>query len=162
MKPGKWIAVTLLGGAGFLAVAIVLPCMVRSGESYESSALASVKTIIAAEVVYRNSYGDYADSLSNLGGAAPCVPSKAAACLIDGLLASGVKSGYRLVASQTNSGQTSDNAFLVSAAPISPGIRGKRLFCSTEDGVIRVDSNARGTSVPLSRDQCLQLKPLFY
>ena len=57
-------------------------------------------TINTGEITYNSSYPTvgYATALTNLGGVAPCTPAQGAACLIDSVLAAGVKSGYRFAA----------------------------------------------------------------
>ena len=69
-----------------IIAAIAIPNLLRAKISAnEASAVGSIKAINTAELSYQTAYpsSGYATSLSNLGGAAPCTPSPATACLID-------------------------------------------------------------------------------
>jgi len=137
-----------------LAVAIVIPCLMPAhGPANEASAVANLRTINNAEETYRAAYGGYADSLANLGGPQPCVPSPATACLIDQVLTSGVKSGYRFTAVGSNSVKGANTSYLAGAAPVVFG-RGERRFCSNEKYLIRVDLNAERSTVPPDGAEC--------
>ncbi|MBV9574589.1 MAG: prepilin-type N-terminal cleavage/methylation domain-containing protein [Acidobacteriales bacterium] len=119
-----------------IIAAIAIPNLLSARRAAnESSAAASLRTIDTAEVTYQTSYPTTGyGSLAALGGAAPCVPAIAHACIIDNQLALGVKSGYNItVAAQ---GAAPATGFFAAAAPISAstGIKG---FCSTEDNVVR-------------------------
>jgi type IV pilus assembly protein PilA len=143
----RWI---LLGTAGLFVIALLatidLPCIVSSRtESNESSAVGSVKAVIEAEEQYRATYGGYAPSLANLGGATPCTKSAATACLVDDFLAKGRKAGYQLIAVGGDSVHGRNSVYVVGAAPQMPGHRGWRVFCSTEKGVIRIHLNPQGS-----------------
>ncbi len=77
--------------------AIAIPQLLRSRiASNEASAVGSLRTINSAMVQYYLSHPavGYAGGLSALG-ASPCTPSATKACLIDGGLAAGTKSGYK-------------------------------------------------------------------
>ena len=78
--------------------AIAIPSM-REAQIHanEASAVGSIRAINQVEVQYQATYGGYAESLSNLGGADPCAKSAETACLLDQSLAGGTKSGYRFV-----------------------------------------------------------------
>ena len=77
-----------------IIAAITIPSMTAAKiHANEASAVGSIRAINQAEVSYYASYGGYAESLANLGGAEPCVKSAATACLLDQSLAGGVKSG---------------------------------------------------------------------
>src|ERR1035437_6056608 len=75
-----------------IIAAIAIPNMLRARMSAtEAAAVSAVRTITTAEVGYLTGYPTvgYAAQLSDLGagGAIPCVPSSASACLIDDSLA---------------------------------------------------------------------------
>src|ERR1700757_2493442 len=83
--------------------AVAIPNLIRSRMSAnEASAVASVRTLITAEIVYSSTYtvGFSANLLSLGDGGTPatCTPPVApaanSACLIDANLGSGTKSGY--------------------------------------------------------------------
>jgi hypothetical protein len=112
----------------------------------ESGGVSGVRTINSAEVTYASTYPKvgFSPSLEVLAGSPPC--DATAACLIDPLLASGSKGGYRLTyqASDTNGDQVLDTYF-VSAVPVRPDDTGMRAFCSDESGVIRYSTSATCT-----------------
>jgi hypothetical protein len=150
-------------GAVFLTLiiaAFVIPCMMPPrGVANESSAIANVRTINNAEEAYREAYGGYANSLANLGGPTPCVPSALTACLVDRALASGVKSGYRFTVVGSDSVKGANTSYFAGAAPVVFG-RGERRFCSDETKVIRVDPNAGRSAAPPDAQQCAKFSKL--
>ena len=130
-----------------IIAAIAIPDMLRARLSAnEAAAVSSVRTITTAEVAYLTSYPTvgYAAQLSDLGagGATPCVPSSASACLIDDSLATASaapgKGGYVYTATG------SLGTFLVTAVPLSNAY-GSRSFCEVADNIPRV--NAAGTAI---------------
>jgi hypothetical protein len=142
-------------------VAIELPCFMPSRISTnEVSAVTSIKKINAAEEQYRAIYGGYADSLTNLGGAEPCTRSAATACLLDERLASGTKSGYRFAVAAVKAVNGASAVFVVGAAPEQFARTGLRLFCSTNNDVIRVDRNEESSTTPPGFEQCVGFRPL--
>src|SRR2546426_10728056 len=75
-----------------IIAAIAIPNLLRARiAANESAAIASMRTIATAEVNYNITYAatGYAATLANLGagGATPCLPTSASACLIDDSLA---------------------------------------------------------------------------
>ncbi len=124
-----------------LIAAVAIPSLFRSRiAANESSAVGQVRTITTSELTYATTYPKvgYSPSLEALGSSAPCTESSTSACLIDSVLASGVKSGYNFTyqASDTDGDQVLDTYF-VQAVPVEPGETGVRSFCSDETGVIR-------------------------
>src|SRR5579864_3348572 len=84
-----------------IIAAIAIPNLLRARmAANESSAVASIRTITTVEISYQSTYPTigFAPTLANLGGATPCVPSSTTACLIDSVLAGGIKSGYNFTA----------------------------------------------------------------
>ena len=86
-----------------IIAAIAIPNMMRARMSANEAAAASaVRTIGTAEITYQSNYPTvgYAVQLSDLGtgGATPCVPLPASACLLDDSLANASappgRSGY--------------------------------------------------------------------
>lgn len=138
-----------------IIAAIAIPSMKEAKiNADEASAVASLRAINTAEVSYEAAYGGYADTLANLGGAEPCTKSAETACLLDQSLAGGVKAGYRFVAVGGNPSGGSNTSYVVGAAPEVYERTGKRIFCSTEKNVIRVDLNKSGSTMPPSEEQC--------
>jgi prepilin-type N-terminal cleavage/methylation domain-containing protein len=139
-----------------IIAAIAIPDMLRARLSAnEAAAVSAVRTITTAEVGYLTSYPTvgYAAQLSDLGtgGATPCVPSSASACLIDDSLATASaapgKGGYVYTATG-NSG-----TFVVTAVPVS-NAHGARSFCEVADNIPR--ANAAGTAIS-NAGACLAL-----
>src|SRR5690242_19014243 len=102
---------------------IAIPNFIRSKmRANESGAVANLRTITTANVVYSTTYGvGFGPSLAALGGD-PTAPSATQAGLIDSVLSTGVKSGYIY----TYTGGSVDAAgnyqsFSVLADPIAPG-----------------------------------------
>ena len=124
-----------------IIAAIAIPNLLRSKmAANEASAVGSIRTINTAQVTYSSSWGTgYAAALANLGdgGANPCVAAAATACLIDGVLAAGVKSGYNFTSAGTLPSGGVNNGFEASATPVAVGTTGQRAFCSDQTGVIR-------------------------
>ena len=124
-----------------IIAAIAIPNLLRSRiAANESSAVGSIRTINTAEVTYASTYPKvgFSTSLEALGGPTPCTESSTAACLIDSVLASGQKSGYRFTYEvQDTNGDGTNDAYLVQAVPVTPGTTGFRSFCSDETAVIR-------------------------
>jgi type IV pilus assembly protein PilA len=138
-----------------IIAAITIPSVTEAKiHTTEASALASVRAISVAEVSYESTYGGYAPSLANLGGAEPCTRSAETACLIDQSLAEGTKSGYHFTAIGGNPSGGSNTSYVVGAAPDVFGRTGRRLFCTTDRNVIRADINAAGSTVPPDASQC--------
>lgn len=134
-----------------IIAAIAIPNLLRSRvAANESSAVGSIRTINVAEVTYATIYPKvgFSSSLEALGGASPCTESSTSACLIDSVLASGLKSGYGFTyQAEDMDGDQVMEAYTVQAVPINPGNTGNRSFCSDESGVIRYT-----TSEPCTRE----------
>ncbi len=141
-----------------IIAAIAIPNLLRARmAANESSAVASIRTINTAEITYSSSYPavGYAESLTNLGGVAPCLPTQNTACLIDSLLAAGSKNGYKFTAN--GSGGPPATTYFATAVPVTVNQTGIRSFCSFEDAVIRVQPT--GAGIP-SEAACQALVPL--
>jgi len=151
------IVVTII----LIIAAITIPSMTAAKvHADEASAVGSIRAINQAEVSYMAAYGGYAESLANLGGAEPCTKSATTACLLDQSLAGGEKSGYNFVAVGSNPADGMNTSYFVGAAPVVFDRTGKRLFCSTDKGVIRADLNATGSTVPPNGEPCAGFKAL--
>ena len=126
----------------------------------EAAAVASIRAISVAEVSYQATYGGYAPSLQNLGGADPCTRSAETACLLDQSVAGGLKTGYKLIAVGGNPSGGLNTSYVVGAAPEVYDRTGRRLFCSTDKNVVRVDLNSAGSIVPPDAAQCATFSAL--
>jgi prepilin-type N-terminal cleavage/methylation domain-containing protein len=142
-----------------IIAAIAIPNLLRAKmAANESSAVASVRTINTAEITYQSSYPTvgYATTLAALGpNANPCTPSSANGCLIDSVLAGGIKSGYNFAAA--GSGGPPAVQYYASAIPMVVNQTGIRSFCAFEDAVVRVQPSGGGIA---SEAACQTLLPL--
>lgn len=131
-----------------IIAAIAIPSYLSSRmTANEASAVANVRTLSTAETAYAASYAaiGYSNSLADLsdGGSSNCVASSTQACLIDSLLASGVKSGYSIT--YANDGNTPAVAYTLNADPLARGETGRRSFFSNQPGEIRYNVTAVAT-----------------
>ena len=139
---GIAIAGLVLGYLGIVALpfiliiaAIAIPNLLRARiAANESSAVASVRTLVTAEVTYANLHPSqgYTCSLSDL----------VEAHLITGTLASGQKSGYAFELSGCNAAADggANVKYQVVAYPVTRNQTGVRAFCSDGSPVIKVDA----------------------
>lgn len=115
----------------------------------ESSAVGSIRTITTSQVTYSSNYPTvgYASTLAALGGAPPCTPSSATACLIDQVLAAAPnqKSGY-VFAIGGLSGTVPEVTYTVTGDPIARGQTGQRSFFSDQSNVVRFNTAAAATA----------------
>ena len=125
--------------------AMAVPNFLRSRlRANEASAVASLRMINTAAVIYSITYPDmgFPAQLTTLGGANPCVASSAQGCLIDDNLANGNKSGYNFV--WTGDGATPSVSFIVTGTPQAVGGSGQRMFCTDQTGLIHYDPSGSG------------------
>jgi type IV pilus assembly protein PilA len=147
-----------------IIAAIAIPNLLRAKiAANESSAAASVRTIVTANIEYSTSYpaNGYATNLATLGPGASTgctTPSSTNACIVDWVLAQGTKSGYSI----TSTGQSAVNGaftqFTASATPSTVNSTGVKGFCAVEDGVVRYITPA--TTGYTVDSACLALSPL--
>jgi len=128
-----------------IIAAIAIPSLLRSRiAANESSAVGSVRTINSAQIAYNSAYPTvgFAANLTNLTGTCTGIttPTSSSACLIDSVLAGGVKSGYSF--SMANYGGTPAGGYETDAQPTMANNSGVRYFCSNADGVVRYGSTA--------------------
>ena len=127
-----------------IIAAIAIPNLMRARmAANDSSAAASERSIVTAEVGYYSAYPTIGyTAMAKLGGAAPCTPAPATACLIDNLLASAAaggagKSGFFFAATPSaGANSTVNNQFYTTGYPISAQT-GTKSYCAFDDGVIR-------------------------
>ena len=126
------IVVVIIG----ILVAIALPSLLSSRRAAnEGSAQSSLRTLHSCQMTYQATVGigDYAD-----------LPTLSVQTLTDGVLGSGIKSGYSFEVNPTAAGQR-PALFYVTAVPVlttGPAKTGTRRFAVTDDGVIRGDAVA--------------------
>jgi type IV pilus assembly protein PilA len=138
-----------------IIAAIAIPNLMRARmAANDSSAAASVRTINTGEIAYFSTYPTigFPAVLTTLGGAAPCTPGIATACLIDNNLATdgagNGKSGYLFGATgSASAGSLINDQFYSTGAPIST-LTGTRSYCSIQDAVLRIQPAGVLTLVP--------------
>jgi type IV pilus assembly protein PilA len=125
-----------------IIAAIAIPNLMRARmAANDSSAAASVRSIVTAEVGYYSSYPTIGyTALASLGGAAPCTPGTGTGCLIDNLLASAAagsagKSGYFFSSTGIAAG-TVNTTFWTAGYPMTAQT-GTKSYCAFDDGVVR-------------------------
>ena len=125
-----------------IIAAIAIPNLMRARmAANDSSAAASTRSIVTAEVGYYSSYPTIGyTALGSLGGVAPCTPGTATGCLIDNLLATSIagsagKSGYFFAATPIAAG-TVNTTFYATGIPMTAQT-GTKSYCAFDDGVVR-------------------------
>ena len=149
-----------------IIAAIAIPNLMRARmAANDSSAAASVRSINTGEIAYFAAYPTtgYPLNLATLGGAAPCTPSAATACLIDDYLATNGggngKSGYAFnAAGSLSAGSPVNDQFYSTGTPLG-SYHGSRAYCSVEDAVLRLQPAGTITLVP-SYNACSILTPM--
>jgi type IV pilus assembly protein PilA len=134
--------------------AIAIPSYLRSRmQANEAAAVSSLRTINTSAVTYSATYSSvgFPPTMASMGGASPCTPSAATACMLDDILAQGTKNGYSFV--WTGDGLTPSASYTVSAAPVSIGGSGQRMFCTDLAGEIRFEPSGAGCSTASSAVQ---------
>ena len=122
----------------------------------EGSAVASLRTISTALVIYTTNYPlvGYAPDLVSLGdggSTANCAPNVIAvptsACLIDTALSHDPvnKNGFQITYSPDAS-QVPSGTYTIHADPTSRGVTGRRSFFTDQPGVIRWNATAAATA----------------
>ncbi len=134
-----------------IIAAIAIPNLLRSKiAANQASAVAGVRTITTAAVVYSSTYGNYyPSSLATLGGVPGASPTCNAAILMDEVITVPPyqRSGYRF--DYQPQGAPISNPppgcapgyieYLATATPVVVGQTGQTSYCSNEPGVIRYD-----------------------
>jgi len=148
--------------------AIAIPSLIRAKISAnESSAAASIRQISTAQIAYAAAYPlvGYAADLTSLGpgsGNASCSgsgPTSASACILDGVLSTGFKSGYQFVTVGDAAGGSSPNIeFFGGSAPLNFNVTGTKNYCMATDGVLRV--NLGSAAIPPDLATCTAYQAL--
>ena len=128
--------------------AIAVPNFLRSRQhANEASAVASLRSINTAAVTYSITYPDlgFPALMATFGGVNPCSASSAQACLVDDVLAQGVKGGYSFV--WTGDGLIPSVGYAATGTPQVVGSSGQRMFCTDQAGVIRYDPSGSGCTI---------------
>jgi type IV pilus assembly protein PilA len=151
-----------------IIAAIAIPNLLRARiAANESASVSAVRTINTAEVTYSTSYPTvgYSATLGALGGApATCAtggagPAVANACLIDNVLATATaapgKSGYVYAVTPVAGAGGINTGYTVGNSPLTYNQSGVRNFCSNEDGVIRFNAGATGSTPVTTSAACI-------
>jgi type II secretory pathway pseudopilin PulG len=123
-----------------IIAAIAIPNLLRARiAANESSAVASIRSINTAQVAYQSAYPTvgFACQLNYLGGNGASAPTANHAQLIDTVLASGQKYGYRFAVENCVNTE-GEHRYEVVANPVARNQTGMRTFCSDESGTIKV------------------------
>ena len=143
------IVVAIIG----ILAAIAIPNLISSRRAAnEGSAQASMRAIHSAQVVYQNTTGagEFSPDLLTLNGL----------LLIDEVLASGTKAGYKFeVVEQAGSGAGAEfGAYAVPSISTGVSMTGTRSFGITEVGILRGDTDL--SILPNTRADINALPPL--
>jgi type IV pilus assembly protein PilA len=129
-----------------IIAAIAIPSLIHSKiAANEASAIGTMRTMNTAFINYASTYGiGFPAGLSNLGPSA--TPSSAAADLIDVVLVSGIKAGYKFTytPAAANANGVIDT-YTLTGAPINPGSTGQRGFFTDQSLVIRANPGGTAT-----------------
>ncbi len=143
------IVVTII----LIIAAVAIPNLMRSKmTANEAAAVEALRTLTSTSLMYSTTYGGFPHSISQLGPAAGPNPSSASADLVDSVLATGVKSGYRFSYTPVATDPAGNVlSYAISAAPVTPGTTGQRYFFTDQSGTIRANptGSADSTSTPI-------------
>lgn len=115
-----------------IIAAIAVPKLDKAREhTMEMAAIEQIKTVQAAQSMYYSQFGRFATKMEELGPPASGQQGPAAADLIPGDLAKGIKTGYQFIL------QGGNNGYTVNANPVTFGSTGRRTFFSDQTHVIR-------------------------
>jgi type IV pilus assembly protein PilA len=130
------IVVTII----LIIAAFTIPKLTKSTiPAHEASAVASIKAISEAEMIYASSHPDvgFTPDLATLGGTAQGGGEQT----IDNTLASGRKSGYTFTYTAGEKVNGAIRSYQVTAVPDQVGTTGNRRFYADESGQIRYNAS---------------------
>jgi prepilin-type N-terminal cleavage/methylation domain-containing protein len=134
------IVVTII----LIIAAIAIPNLMRSKiQANETAAVGALKALTESALLYSNSYGGFPHAISDLGPTTGgTAPTSTSADLIDAVLASGIKSGYRFAYAPGVTDPTGNVlSYAITATPVSVGSTGQRSFFTDQSGTIRATPN---------------------
>jgi type IV pilus assembly protein PilA len=144
------IVVTII----LIIAAIAIPNLMHSkAQANEAAAVETLHTLTSAAVMYSTTYSGFPHAISNLGpNTGATNASSAAADLVDSVLATGVKSGYRFTYT-VGVADPGGNvlSYTITASPVVPGNTGLRYFYTDQSGIIRASAtgSADSSSTPI-------------
>jgi type IV pilus assembly protein PilA len=144
------IVVTII----LIIAAIAIPNLMRSKmQANEAAAVETLKTLGTSAIMYSTTYGGFPHAISDMGpsGGSPNA-SSSGADLIDSVLATGVKSGYKFTYAVVASDPAGNVlSYSISASPVVPGTSGQRSFYTDQSGTIRASTggSADSSSTPI-------------
>ncbi|MBV8207494.1 MAG: prepilin-type N-terminal cleavage/methylation domain-containing protein [Acidobacteria bacterium] len=127
-----------------IIAAIAVPNLLRSRmAANEASAVGTLRTINTAQVTYMTTYPATGyTALAALGGASPCTPAPASACIVDATVSTGgAKSGYTFTS--TPGSDVPASTFGSNANPQTFGTTGMRNFYSNNGFIITYTTNGQ-------------------
>jgi type IV pilus assembly protein PilA len=144
------IVVTII----LIIAAIAIPNLMKNKiQANETSAVESLRALTSAAILYSNTYGGFPHELSDLGPApSGTAPTSASADLIDSVLGSGVKSGYKFTYAVTTTDPSGNVlSYSITATPVVAGTSGQRSFYTDQSGTIRntLSGTADSSSTPI-------------
>lgn len=134
------IVVVIIG----IIAAIAIPNLLAARRSAnEGSAVSALRTLHGAQMTYASTYGN--SNYAGTAGAVGITPltQLGTPALIDGVLATGTKSGYNFVGDRIASSPTAPAQFMFSAIPTTTSgvtATGSRRFGVATEGVIMADT----------------------
>lgn len=149
-----------------IIAAIAIPNLMRARmAANDASAAQSIRSMNTAEIAYSGAYATigFPIALVTLGGASPCTPGAATACIIDNNLATNGggngKSGYSFnTTGSASPGSLVNDQFYSTGTPLS-AITGARSYCSIQDAVLRLQP-AGNIALVASYNACTALSPM--
>src|ERR1700722_5479019 len=139
------IVVTIILIIAAIAITNLLKSKIQENQA---AAVETLRTLSTSMIMYSTTYGAFPHNISDLGpagGGSP--PTSASADLIDSVLATGVKGGYKFIYSVVASDPAGNVlSYGIVASPVVPGTTGQRSFYTDQSGTIRATTSGTADS----------------
>lgn len=140
------IVVTII----LILAAIAIPKLLTVKQQANSTAaVANTKSLLNALTAYQSQYTSqgYPATMAALGGANPCTPALANACLVDNSLATATAApGYQgYIFTYADDGVVPSQAFTLNADPVSAATSNRHFFTDNTD-IIRYSDGAAASA----------------